>query len=47
MKKEQNLTGILFSLPSLLILVTFYIYPVNKDIFDSNKILQRYNRINK
>ncbi|MGL6065679.1 MAG: carbohydrate ABC transporter permease [Cetobacterium sp.] len=28
MKKEQNLTGILFSIPSLLILVTFYIYPL-------------------
>lgn len=30
MKKEQKLTGILFSMPSLLILVTFYIYPLMK-----------------
>jgi multiple sugar transport system permease protein/sn-glycerol 3-phosphate transport system permease protein len=30
MKKEQKLTGILFSIPSLIILITFYIYPLIK-----------------
>lgn len=30
MKKEQKLTGILFSMPSLLVLGTFYIYPLMK-----------------
>ena len=30
MKKEQKLTGILFSAPSLIILVLFYIYPLIK-----------------
>ena len=30
MKKEQKITGILFSMPSILILLTFYIYPLSK-----------------
>lgn len=30
MKKEQKLTGLLFSVPSLVILITFYIYPLMK-----------------
>lgn len=35
MKKEQKLTGILFSIPSLVILVTFYIFPLMKTILYS------------
>ena len=35
MKKEQKLTGILFSVPSLLILTIFYIYPLIKTIMYS------------
>ncbi|MGL4801165.1 carbohydrate ABC transporter permease [Cetobacterium sp.] len=35
MKKEQNLTGILFSIPSLIILITFYIFPLMKTILYS------------
>ena len=35
MKKEQKLTGILFSIPSLLILLTFYIYPLLKTVMYS------------
>ena len=30
MKKEQKITGILFSMPSILVLLTFYIYPLAK-----------------
>ncbi len=32
MKKKENLAGILFSIPSLLILIIFYIYPLLKTI---------------
>ncbi|ERT68207.1 carbohydrate ABC transporter permease [Cetobacterium somerae] len=35
MKKEQKLTGILFSIPSLVILITFYIFPLMKTILYS------------
>ncbi|MCX3067747.1 sugar ABC transporter permease [Cetobacterium somerae] len=35
MKKEQNLTGILFSIPSLIILITFYIFPLMKTVLYS------------
>ena len=35
MKKEQKLTGILFSIPSLIILMIFYIYPLIKTILYS------------
>ncbi|MGL4511083.1 carbohydrate ABC transporter permease [Cetobacterium sp.] len=35
MKKDQKLTGILFSIPSLVILVTFYIFPLMKTILYS------------
>lgn len=35
MKKEQKLIGILFSIPSLVILITFYIFPLMKTILYS------------
>ena len=35
MKKEQKLTGILFSIQSLVILITFYIFPLMKTILYS------------
>lgn len=35
MKKEQKLTGILFSIPSLVILIAFYIFPLMKTILYS------------
>ncbi|WP_407536684.1 sugar ABC transporter permease (plasmid) [Cetobacterium somerae] len=35
MKKERKLTGILFSIPSLVILITFYIFPLMKTILYS------------